>query len=266
MVLWQEHADEISRAVRLAVQEPITESDYRAQIDASRSEWVPIDELADIAAGDHEGWTDAEMETVEGWDEPVVRQEAWDRVAAGKEKELRALVAAGKLSGRGRGTALKVQLGAFHDLTGRPMGAVPEQVLTYRVLPDSEAEAVATERRRLEWLHDAVAWQSGMEDREGTEPVGIDRLREYVLQGLVVNMSACWLAVREAEIVIDEAAEEFDGIDPLRPWARTLLDECKASLLEVNRHLECIKMEVELPEPSEEDIAELREIARRPTS
>ena len=36
--------------------------------------------------------------------------------------------------------------------------------------------------------------------------------------------------------------------------------------LEINEHLHHLQMQVALSEPSEEDLASLREIARRPTS
>jgi len=80
-VVWQEHLDEIRRAMGQAIQEPVTESEYAAKVGAARAQWVPVAELAEIAAEDYEGWTDAELEAVEGWDEPVVSDAAWERVA-----------------------------------------------------------------------------------------------------------------------------------------------------------------------------------------
>jgi hypothetical protein len=224
MVLWQEHVDEISRHVRLTVKEPITESDYEARVQEVRSEWLPVDELADLAADDYDAWTDADLETVEGWDEPVVTEQAWDRVAAEKEQELRALIASGKLPARGRGKKLEVQLSAFEDLTGHKSGAAPEDLFAYRILPNAQAEDVALERKRVQALLRTIAWQDEEPVVGGGEAVGIETLRGHVANGLAVNLAACWLSVRVVETIVEEAAEDFDGVDPLRPWARNLLD------------------------------------------
>jgi hypothetical protein len=54
LVLWQEHIDEIRRAIRLTVREPITESQHGALVEATRAEYVPVDELAAMLAGEHQ--------------------------------------------------------------------------------------------------------------------------------------------------------------------------------------------------------------------
>ncbi len=74
----------------------------------------------------------------------------------------------------------------------------------------------------------------------------------------LVQVRHLWQELLAYDQVVGDLASDFT--------ARTLLHECKQALLEANRHLECIKMEVELPEPSEEDISSLREVACRLTS
>jgi len=151
-VLWQEHLDEIRWAMQSAIREPVTESEYRQMVEAWRAEWLPVRELAEIAADDYDGWTDADLEEIEGWDEPVVSDAALERVVGEKERELRSLVAAGRLLARGKGKHLKIQLGAFDDLVGRPSRIFPDDYDSYRVMPDDQAAEAERERQELQRL------------------------------------------------------------------------------------------------------------------
>ena len=52
---------------------------------------------------------------------------------------------------------------------------------------------------------------------------------------------------------------EFDGEDPLLPLVREVLDKTRQDLAELHLLLDFVDAEVELPEPDEERVAELRE-------
>ena len=64
----------------------------------------------------------------------------------------------------------------------------------------------------------------------------------------VLAMQAQMLCVREAWLVNITLwiVEEFNGIDPLRPYFREKLDSTRQSLLDVREHLTFLDMEVEL--------------------
>ena len=114
LTLWQEQLDEVRRAVRLAVREPITQSDHNAKVAAAREQWVPVEELAAFLAGEREDWSEDDYEESEheGWG-PVITDAAWDRAVAEEERHLRELVAEGKLPARGKGKAMKLQEAAL---------------------------------------------------------------------------------------------------------------------------------------------------------
>jgi hypothetical protein len=61
------------------------------------------------------------------------------------------------------------------------------------------------------------------------------------------------------ETVLDEVAQEFDGEDPLIPPVRNVLDKAHQELAELPTLLHAVHVEVDLPEPDEERVAELRE-------
>ncbi len=52
LIFWQEHVDEIRRAVHVAVRE----NDYAAKVAASRAKWVTVEELAGVLAGADSVW------------------------------------------------------------------------------------------------------------------------------------------------------------------------------------------------------------------
>ena len=160
LTLWQEHIDEIRRAVRLAIREPITESEHRAAVEAARDEWVPVEELAAFLAGYHDYSEDDYEAGDEGEGEwgSVIKDEVWDRAVAEEEKRLRALAAAGKVASRGKGKALKLQHRALQHF-GHDVGAASEHYLSYRIVPDDQAEAVEAEHNDLRGLQRVLDWQ-----------------------------------------------------------------------------------------------------------
>jgi len=69
----------------------------------------------------------------------------------------------------------------------------------------------------------------------------------------------CWQELRAVETVLEEVTEEFGGEDPLIPPVRRVLDQTHQELAELPTLLDAVHVEVELPEPDEERVAELRE-------
>jgi len=258
-VLWQEHLEEIRWTMEQTLQEPITASEYAAKAEAWRAQWLSLRELAEIAAEDYDGWTDADLEQVEGWNEPVVSDAAWQRVAAEKERELRGLVAEGRLAARGEGKRLKVQLGAFDDLIDRPSRVFPDDYSSYRILPDDQAAEAEQERQGLQRLQNVLnGGLPGKQDALGL-PAKLSELMRPTIARLLIS---CWVQVRTVEIILDEIAGEFSGADPLKPDLREELEETKQRLLTLQEHLLYLRMEVVLREPLEEEVEELRRWTR----
>ena len=262
--LWQEQINEIRRAIRLTLQEPITESEYRAMKTEAREEWLPVQELAELSAGGHEGWAEADYEEDETWGRGLT-DAAWERVVAEKERELRALVARGTLAGRGRGRSLKLQMGAYDDRMGRTTGVVPADYLTYRVLPDEQAEAITLEKDRLRRLQGVLDGRPFYGDGDADLPSMPAKIRERLREGIAFQLISAWAQLRSVEVVIEEIAAEFEGIDPLKPFRRDRLEETKQRLLTLQEHLRLLDLEVVLREPLPEELAELREFVEQAT-
>jgi len=260
--LWLEHIEEIGRALRRNLKEPMTESEYAARLKATRAEWVPIAELAALSAEQYEHWTDDNYYEEDG--ERYLTDEAWDRACTEKERELRAMVARGALSGRGRGAGLKVRMGDYDDAFGRQTGITSsDDWLWYRVVPDEEAEEAEAERRGLKELLSILDWQPFGESADPELQNLPHSIRKGLREGIAYQMIICWVEARMVEIVIDEIAGEFEGVDPLMPQDRLRLDETKARLLQLREHLAFFRMDVVLREPLEEEIVELREFVLR---
>jgi hypothetical protein len=258
LTLWQEHIDEIGRALRITLREPITESAYLAREAEVRAEWVPLVEAAEMLAGDQDEWREEDF--VEGEDGTrEVSDAAWDRVVSEKEREVRALVEAGKLTARGKGRRLAVQLGSFNDLVWHKAGPVPEDYLRYRVLPDEQAEAVEGEREGLRRLQRVLDWRAEDADREPELPVMPTKMIDALRQGIAGLLIKCWVQLLTAEAILDEIAVEFGGTDPLKPALREEVEETKRELLTIQEHLRFLSMEVVLREPLEEELDEMRE-------
>jgi hypothetical protein len=263
LILWQEHVEEIRRAIRLAVREPISEAEYAAEVARFREQWVDIAELASVLAGDAGGWTDDDYHEDEDG-ELQLKDEVWDRICEEKERWLRDRVADGSLPAKGKGKRLKVQEGAFNDLVGRESGACPEGDghLFYQVMSDEYAERVKTDRDALDRLQRVLEWKPFY----GPEKVDLPQMPEYMLEavkkGLAFEMISTWTQLRAVEVVLDEMAPEFDGTDPLRPHARDELNEAKQELLSLQEQLRVFQIEVELREPLDEELSEMRDFVK----
>ena len=67
-----------------------------------------------------------------------------------------------------------------------------------------------------------------------------------------------WGEVRAIELVVEEVAAELGGEDPLKPLFRELLEHSKAGLTYHNQFLEALGSAVELQEPEEASLSDLR--------
>jgi hypothetical protein len=255
MTLWEEHVEDIRRAIRWAVREPITQSEYNAANQAARDEWVSVTELAAFLAGQREEWPEDDYETMDGEYGPVIKDEAWDRGVAEEERKLRAMVARGELPSRGKGKRLELQQGVLSRF-GHEVGAASEDYLAFRVVPDEEAEAVQTERKDLKQLqqvlellpYDLVAESSNLHER----------LRSGLRETTALRLISRWVEMRCVEVLVDEIGEAFNGVDPLKPPFREKLDDTRRRLQAVQEHLECLRMEVVLRDPLPEELEEMR--------
>ena len=256
LTLWQEHIDDIRRAVRLSVKEPITESEYRAAVEAARDEWVPVQELAAFLAGERDYPDDDYEEGEEGWG-PVIKDEVWDGAVAEEEKRLRALVAEGQLPSRGKGKAMKLQHRALQHF-GRDVGAVSEDYFTYRVVPDNQAEEVEAERKALQGLQKVLDSKQYLGQDDDAQPSLPERIQQALRETTAYLLISIWVQLRCVEALVNEIGEAFNGIDPLKPAFREKLDGTREKLQAIREHLSFLRMECELREPLEEELTEMR--------
>jgi hypothetical protein len=255
LTLWQEHIEEIRRAVRLSVKEPITESEHQAAVEAARNRWVPVGELAEFLAGQRD-YSDDDYEEVEDRGAEI-KDEVWDRAVAEEGKRLRALVAEGKVEVRGKGKAMKFRQSALSHF-GHEVGAASEDYLSYRVVHDDQAEEVEVERELLRGLHRVINWQH-FEGPDSEELAGMpERMCIGLRETTACRLISTWVQVRCVDVLVGESSDSFNGIDPLRPVFRDKLEGTRQKLIAVKERLGFLNMEVAFREPLEEELAEVR--------
>ena len=171
-------------------------------------------------------------------------------------------MAEGRLTARGKGKRLKVQLGAFDDLMGRATRVLPDDYHRFRLLPNSQADEAERERQDLQRLQGVL---------DGTSPTGDGKrdglglpakFSEALRKRIAYELISCWVQVRTVEVVLEGIAGEFGGADPLRPQVRDELEETKQRLLTLQERLRFLDMEVVLREPLAEEVEELQRWVR----
>jgi len=265
LTLWQEHVEAIQEAVRLAIDEPITQSEYDAKLASAREEWVPVRDLAAFLAGEREDWSEDDYREPEDDDYgPVISDVAWERAVAEEEKRLRALASAGTLPSRGKGKAMKLQASAVEHF-GHVVDVTPENYGSYRVLPDDQAKAVDAELVDLRRLQDILG-QQPYDWASDVEPALPEKIRSILQETIANQLISTWVELRCVEAILGEIAEAFNGADPLRPALREKLEATRQKLLTVTEHLRYLRIEVVLREPLEEELQEMRDwLASLPT-
>ena len=72
-----------------------------------------------------------------------------------------------------------------------------------------------------------------------------------------------WKELRAAEIVLEEMREEFGGEDAAHPKLRQSLGECKLKVQELREGMERFGLPVELEEPDQELVEQVRGLLDR---
>ena len=99
--------------------------------------------------------------------------------------------------------------------------------------------------------------------RNGDGRLDLSTVIEQQVADRQACVKLCWEKVRTLEIVIGDIAAQFGGEDPLRPRMRALLVEAKAEVEHVNEVLAVMDAAVELVEPDDDSVADLRELVER---
>ncbi len=84
-----------------------------------------------------------------------------------------------------------------------------------------------------------------------------------LLAGIKDGLEQHWRELRSLEIVIGEAAEEFDGRDLLREDDRKRLDDAKATCVTVHEAVQPYVEPFALPEPADDDVELVRTLVQR---
>ena len=252
-----------------SVREAITESEYRKRQEEDAKELLSIEECAMVLTEEHHVWNDADYETdEEGEQSPT--DDAWYRVRDEKLAELRALVKAGTLTGKGKGKRTKIPCGAFYDWLGQPVPVVPDFGIEFDVQPDHREREVARARREHEFIRDVLNRGAcdlelplDMDSPLVTEPprggFGVE-LARILAVAIRTGVRENWQELRAIEEQVDAITEEYDGEDVLHERVRGHLDEAKAMLSELHEQLQAYTGPFELPNPDEETRAMVQHI------
>ena len=273
--LWAITTTELRDYVALEAKEPITESEHRERVERARAEYEPVADLAGALVYRYVEW---EEEDVESWDERdglIVKEASWAKVRRVKERELAELVAEGVLQGRGSGRRLKVNVGCFYDWLGEDTPVRPDVGFEFEVVPDDQADDVPRRRKArerafeelerspgLSVLH-ASFWPEEVRPMVELQPKGkLDDLVELHKGILREGIERQWRQLRAMEVVVGEAEEAF-GEDPCVPDVRHKIDHTRERLADLHGEAQAYLGPFELPEPDEDEVAEVRAVAER---
>jgi len=133
----------------------------------------------------------------------------------------------------------------------------------YRVLPDSEAEAVETERAQVRSLQEAIDSRRLVFKGEEPQKRVLDILAGHLRTSLAAAYANLYQAVDATLQVVAEVAAEFEGADPLKPAKREAMDALQAKVLGLGEQLVFLSVELKEPEQDEELVESLRRAAKR---
>ncbi len=274
--LWGIQAGNLAAYIFLRTKEPVTESEHRRLVEEARAETVPASELAEILVERYKGWEEADTEPDDGDDEPSVTDKAWNRVLGDKRREIAVLVGDGVLSGKQKGRRLVVNVGSFYDWLGEPTPVYPEWGTEFEVFPDAEADKVKGLGRERSDVQESLArspmhsalvfdWGEFAPNRRRSSqgsPSQIDEACDALIATLKEGTQKCWAEMRAAEQVLAEAAEGFDGEEPLLPAARSVLDGIREELSDLHEQVKPHVGPFELPDPDEETLGLVRTLVQ----
>ncbi len=95
------------------------------------------------------------------------------------------------------------------------------------------------------------------------DPSQIDEIVTKLKETLQENVLLRWRELRAAEVVVEEAAREFDDEDPCVPVLRHEIDHCRSNLEQPHQQLQDFVPPFALEEPGEEPLAAVRELVER---
>ncbi len=260
--LWEFNLAEIDFAASLVSREPISESEHRRLVERTAAGYVRVDLLATVLAEERRAWSDEDLEEVTWAGERVVKHEAWNRLRGEADAEIRRAAAAGELVSKGKGKDLRVRSGSFDTWLGREPVAYPTWAGGFEVRPDDDPR-VEADQRNLEHLQKALTQTPLARMVEGELPADEDSvsdLAELLEESMKRAVVQAWQELRAVEVVLDEAAAEFDGEDPLRPRLRQDLDQARETLQKLRAYLWHRDESYELAEPGEEELDAARRL------
>ncbi len=93
-------------------------------------------------------------------------------------------------------------------------------------------------------------------------PSQIDEACDALIATLKDGMQKCWGEMRAAEQVLAEAAERFDGEEPLLPVARSVLDGIREELSDLHEQVKPHVGPFEISDPDEETLGLVRTLVQ----
>ena len=93
-------------------------------------------------------------------------------------------------------------------------------------------------------------------------PSQIDETCDALIATLKEGTQRCWGEMRATEQVLAEAAEGFDGEEPLLPVARSVLDAIREELSDLREQVKPHVGPFELPDPDEETLGRVRTLVQ----
>jgi hypothetical protein len=269
--LWSQDVGTFAMFISAYGKTPITESDYRALVDAERARLAPVAELAEEMLEQYDEWTVADLDRDEDGEE-VVTDAAWERQRGRFERQLRALVSDGTLHGKRTKAGVVVEIGSFCDWRGEAPLVFPEWGPEYEVRPDSERRAVEREATWLERIVEIVrtAPRAALGRRaeemlkaEGEPapfPTGQEAW-ERITHFKAAEARQRWreLGAVEAQFAaVGRAA--FGGEEPELPVVREAIDGTRAKLDAARAALGAMGEAFAFEEPTEEDLKAAQEM------
>ncbi len=169
-------------------------------------------------------------------------------------------------------------MGSFYDWLGQEPPVGPERGVGFDVVPDDQAADVElrreARRRAFEELERAPGlaalfhpefWPEAVRPMMALQPAGkLDELVTLHKGILREGVETQWRQLRAIELLVAEAQEAFDGEDPCLPDVRHTLDHTREQLVDIHESLQSYVEPFDLPEPDEDEVAQLRALAERP--
>lgn len=265
VTIFESTNDLVQMFLLIHAKEPITESEYEVRRLEAEAELIPINELAELEADAFEDWAREDLEMLEDGRE-VVSDAAWEKQKQHNAALLRRLIDQGALVGKRTRRGLCIRADSYYRWKGEVVPVLPDLGASYDVLADSEADLVRRWRADREAITEAFSLFSGGSQGEQPERPrqGLTEVRTELSRKVVEGSQHYWLNLDASRRVIEEVAEEFDGEDPCRSELREILGRALTEIQELaSKGCPGALEPFELPEPSEEQMAEIRQLVLR---